>query len=216
MDRRILPGFEIPPASLQSFTGVVIILSVPIYDRVFVPVARSLTGKPAGITTLQRTGAGLVLSILCTVVSALVETKRLETAEKFGVVDQPNATVPMSVWWLIPQYALCGASNVFCLVALQEFFYDQVPTDLRNMGLALYLSVQGVGSFLSSFLISVIDKATDGDAQKGWFANNINRAHLDYFYWLLTVLGTVSFIAYLYFARSYVYFKPSQSDLMSP
>lgn len=43
------------------------------------------------------------------------------------------------------------------MVGLQEFFYDQVAGDLRSIGMSLYLSIR-VGSFLSSFLISVIQK----------------------------------------------------------
>jgi peptide/histidine transporter 3/4 len=131
--------------------------------------------------------------------------KRLETAKEHGLVDLPNVTVPMSIWWLVPQYILCGIADVLTIVGLQEFCYDQVPKELRSLGISLYLSILGVGNFLSSFLVSVIDEATSGDGQESWFANNLNRAHLDYFYWLLAGLSAVGFIAYLYFARSYIY-----------
>ena len=70
------------------------------------------------------------------------------------------------------------------------------------MGLALYLSIFGVGSFISSFLVTVIKEATGRD---GWFADNLNQAHLDYFYWLLAGLSAVALAAYLYFAKSYIY-----------
>ncbi|KAF2297376.1 hypothetical protein GH714_022067 [Hevea brasiliensis] len=155
MDRTIFTGFKIPAASLQTFIGFAIILFIPIYDRIFVPLARSLTGNPSGITMLQRIGTGMIVSALSMAIAALVEKKRLN-----GMVDEPNATIPMSIWWLVPQYVLCGVADVFTIVGLQEFFYDQVPEGLRSVGLSLYLSVIGVGNFLSSFLVSVIDKAT--------------------------------------------------------
>ncbi|CAK9139839.1 unnamed protein product, partial [Ilex paraguariensis] len=205
MDRSIGSGFDIPAASLQSFIGISIVTFVPIYDRILVPIARAMSRKPSGITMLQRIGTGLVLSVLSMVMAAIVERERLKIALEYRLVDMPEATVPISVWWLVPQYLLFGIADVFTLVGLQEFFYDQVPSDLRSVGLALYLSIIGIGSFLSSFLIYVIEKATSGDGQYSWISDNLNRAHLDYFYWLLAGLGAVAMVAYLYFTKSYVY-----------
>ncbi|KAK9271228.1 hypothetical protein L1049_026818 [Liquidambar formosana] len=209
MDRSIGSGFDIPAASLQSFISLSIVLFIPIYDRIFVPLARTITRKPAGITMLQRIGTGMFLSVLSMVIAALVEWKRLETALEYGLVDIPKATIPMGVWWLVPQYVLFGVADVFTMVGLQEFFYDQVPNELRSMGLSLYLSIFGVGSFLSSFLISAIEKATGGDGRDSWFADNLNRAHLDYYYWLLAGLSAVELAAFVYLAKSYIYNRGS-------
>ncbi|XP_058728861.1 protein NRT1/ PTR FAMILY 5.10-like [Vicia villosa] len=205
MERTISPGFLIPPASLQSINGVAIILFSPIYDRMFVPIARAITGKPSGITMLQRIGTGIFISIFTMIIAVFVETKRLKTAQEYGLVEDPNATVPMSIWWLVPQYFLFGVSEVFTIVGLQEFFYDQVPNELRSMGLALYLSIVGVGSFLSGFLISMIENLSGKDGHESWFCDNINKAHFDYFYWLLAGLSVGGFVLFVYFAKSYTY-----------
>ncbi|XP_022856929.1 protein NRT1/ PTR FAMILY 5.10-like [Olea europaea var. sylvestris] len=205
MDRHVTSSLQLPAASFQSFVSVGVVVFIPIYDRIVVPIARSITGKPAGITMLQRIGTGIVLSILSMVIAASVERKRLKTAVEYGLVDLPKATVPMSVWWLLPQYLLYGIADVFTLIGLQEFFYDQVPKELKSVGLALYLSIFGIGSFLSSLLISTVEKATSGPGRDGWFSDNLNRAHLDYFYWLLAGLSASAFAAYLYFAKSYIY-----------
>ncbi|XP_062027364.1 protein NRT1/ PTR FAMILY 5.10-like [Rosa rugosa] len=209
MDRTIVPGFDIPAASLQSFISVAIMMIIPIYDRIFVPMARAFTRKPSGITMLQRIGTGMFFSIISMVVAALVEIKRLQTAKDYDLVDLPSATIPMSIWWLVPQYFLYGLADVFTMVGLQEFFYDQVPTELRSIGLALYLSIFGVGNFLSSLLISVIEEATSWGGHTSWFSDNLNLAHLDYFYWLLAALSAVGLLAYMYFAKSYIYNRAS-------
>ncbi|CAF2183553.1 unnamed protein product [Brassica rapa] len=121
----------------------------------------------------------MVLATLTMVIAALVESKRIQTAKEYGLIDQPGTTVPMSIWWL--------------------------PTELRSIGLALYLSALGVGSLLSSLLVSVIDLVTGGDAGNSWFNSNLNRAHLDYFYWLLAVISAVGFSVFLFVSKSYVY-----------
>lgn len=207
MDTSVGSIFNLPAASLQYLTGISIILFIPIYDRVFVPIARTITRRPSGITKLQRIGIGLVLCIASMVIAALVERKRLQIAHLDGLVDLPKATVPMSFWWLVPQYVLFGIADVFTMIGLQEVFYDQMPCELKTIGLALYLSIFGIGSFLSSFLISSIERFTrgHGGGGGGWFSSNLNQAHLDYFYWLLAGLNAVEFLAFLYCAKSYTY-----------
>ncbi|XP_075519028.1 protein NRT1/ PTR FAMILY 5.10-like [Primulina tabacum] len=205
MDRKITSSLQIPAASLQSFITIAILIVLPIYDRILVPVAGAITRKPSGISLLQRIGIGIFFAMLSMVAAAIVEIKRLETAIEHGLIDTPKATVPMSVWWLIPQYLFFGVADVFTMVGLQEFFYHQAPGELKSVGLALYLSIFGIGSFLSGFLISVIEKITSRNGQTSWFADNLNRAHFDYFYWLLAGLTAASLSVFIYFSRSYIY-----------
>ncbi|GLT27075.1 hypothetical protein SLA2020_021030 [Shorea laevis] len=208
MDRTILT-FKIPAATLQAVISLTIILFIPVYDRVLVPAARLYTSKPSGISMLQRIGTGMFLSALSMTIAALVEKQRLKTAKEHGLIDHHSAEVPMSVWWLLPQYVLFGASDAFTMVGLQEFFYDQVPNDLRSVGLSLYLSIFGVGNLLSGLIISVVDRATSGNGGDSWFANDINRAHLDYFYSMLAGFNAVGLCGFICFAKHYVYYRRS-------
>ncbi|KAG8389657.1 hypothetical protein BUALT_Bualt01G0001700 [Buddleja alternifolia] len=192
MDRSIGSSFDVPAASLQYIIGVTIILFIPIYDRIFVPLARTLTGTHSGITKLQRIGIGMFLCTLSMITAALVERKRLNTASASGLLDVPKAKVPMSFWWLIPQYIVYGVADVFTLIGLQELFYDEMPCGLKSVGLSIYISICGVGNFLSSFLICIIQRITTSeDGEGGWFSDNMNRVHLDYFYWLLAGLNAL-------------------------
>ncbi|KAK9095942.1 hypothetical protein Sjap_021439 [Stephania japonica] len=205
MERSIGSHFQVPPAVLQTFTNLSITLLIPIYDLIFVPIVRTFTGKPSAITTLQRIGCGMFISAVCMVVTALVEKRRLDVAFAFGLIDDQGATVPMSIWWLAPQYLLRGVADVFIFVGMQEFFYDQVPNGLKSIGIGLHWSVIGVGNFLSSLLISILEKATSTSGQGSWFPNNINKGHLDYFYGLLAAINITSMLLFMYFAKLHTY-----------
>lgn len=206
LNRKIGHNFEIPPASIFSLSAVGMIFSVVIYDKILVPFLRRATGNERGISVLKRIGSGLIFSVVAMSVAALVERKRQKIAEEdIDVLDgEKNVELPMSVFWLAPQFLILGLGDGFTLVGLQEFFYDQVPDSMRSLGMAFFLSVLGAGNFLSSFLITAVDRITEKDG-KGWIGKDLNSSRLDKFYWLLAAINSVNIFVYVLFARRYTY-----------
>ncbi|XP_028773125.1 protein NRT1/ PTR FAMILY 5.4-like [Neltuma alba] len=203
MVRSLGPHFIIPPASLQCISGFVIMIFIPVYDRLLVPLLRQFTGKPTGITMLQRIGIGLFLSSLTMLVAALIESKRVKIASDYNLLDNPKAILPIRVWWLLPQYILLGFVDALSIVGLQHLCYDQMPEAMRSLGAAFYISNAGVANFISSALISIVESAS----KKKWLGNNLNRSHLDYYYFLLAGLGFLNLAVYVVVAKRYVYKK---------
>ena len=111
MNRHVGKSFEIPAASLTAFFVASILLTVPIYDRFIVPLASRVLKNPQGLSPLQRVGVGLVLSIIAMIAAALTEIKRLRVVEAHGLVDKPLAEVPLSVFWLSPQFLIVGSGE---------------------------------------------------------------------------------------------------------
>lgn len=201
MDRK-LGAFEIPPASIYSLAAIGMIVSVTVYEKVLVPILRRTTGNERGINILQRVGIGMSFSIATMVVAALVEKKRLGLVES----DPSKGSHSMSVFWLAPQFVIIGVGDGFSIVGLQEYFYDQVPDSMRSLGIAFYLSVIGASNFLSSLLITIVDRATENsETGKSWFGKDLNSSRLDNFYWLLAAMTAVNSCLFVFLARRYSY-----------
>lgn len=205
LDRHVGPHFQIPAASMPLFLHLSICLFLPVYDHLVVPLARKLTRNPRGFTSLQRIAIGQAFSILPITAAALVEVRRLRLAHE---ESNSNALpLPMSIFWLAPQYALMGVTEVFLSVGQIEFFTDQAPESMRSLGNAMACCVISLGSFGSSVLVGVVTTVTESeDAPGGWIGNGLingGSSHVDYFYWLLSVLTVVNLGVYLWCARRF-------------
>ncbi|KAG6688932.1 hypothetical protein I3842_11G150600 [Carya illinoinensis] len=202
MDRHI-GSFEIPAASLTVFFVGSILLTVPIYDRIIVPTAAKVLKNPQGLTPLQRIGVGLVLSIFAMVAAALSELKRLQAARSHGLTDNPTDEIPLSVFWLVPQFFLVGSGEAFTYIGQLDFFLRECPKGMKTMSTGLFLSTLSLGFFFSSALVTVVHKVTG--TKKPWLADNLNEGKLYNFYWLLALLSALNLVIYLVFAKWYVY-----------
>ncbi|XP_023526079.1 protein NRT1/ PTR FAMILY 5.8-like [Cucurbita pepo subsp. pepo] len=197
MERNIGANFKIPPATLQSAITISIILLMPLYDKVLIPITRLFTGAEKGITVMQRMGIGMFLSTIAMILAALVEAKRLTMIKTVS----SSSSVPLSIFWLLPQYIILGISDIFTVVGMQEFFYSEVPVSMRTTAFALYNSVFGVGSFCSAILISIVELMTSMEGRPSWFSDNTREARLDKYYWLLAFCSGLSFVLYVIWCK---------------
>ncbi|EER91814.1 protein NRT1/ PTR FAMILY 8.3 isoform X2 [Sorghum bicolor] len=196
MDNHVGP-FTVPPASLATFDVVAVMVCVPIYDTVLVPLARRGTGKERGLSQLQRLGVGLGLSVAGMAYAALVEGRRLSLARS----TQPSAS--MSIMWQAPAFAVLGAGEVFTAIGILEFFYDQSPDGMKSLGTALAQLAIAAGNYLNSAMIAAVAAVTTRNGEPGWIPDDLNNGHLDYFFWLMALLGVVNLLYFLHCSIRY-------------
>lgn len=135
----------------------------------------------------------MMILIISMMIAAIIENQRLKASSQGRT---------LSVFWLAPQFLIIGIGDGFSIVGMQEYFYDQVPDSMRSLGLAFYLSVIGVGSFLSTFLISIVDYINSG---KKWIGKDLSQSRLDYFYWLLMGIFIFNMFIFVWLAKNYRY-----------
>ncbi|CAL5198022.1 unnamed protein product [Lathyrus oleraceus] len=203
LNRHIGKSFQIPPASLTAFFIGSILLTIPIYDRVIVPITRKIFNNPQGLTPLQRIGVGLVFSICAMVAAALTESKRMRMAHLHNLTHDANSEIPMSVFWLVPQFFFVGSGEAFTYIGQLDFFLRECPKGMKTMSTGLFLSTLSLGFFLSSLLVTLVHKVTGH--HHPWLADNLNQGKLYDFYWLLALLSGLNLVIYLLCANWYVY-----------
>ncbi|CAN6273321.1 unnamed protein product [Urochloa humidicola] len=199
MNRHLPSNFQIPAGSLTVFLVASILVSVPVYDRLLVPLARRFTGNPHGLSPLQRIAVGLLLSALALVTAALVERHRRDNDSLAG------ATTPSSVFLLVPQFFLVGAGEAFTYIGQLDFFLRECPRGMKTMSTGLFLSTLALGCFLSTAIVTAVHATTT------WITDDLDRGRLDSFYWLLAAIAAANLLAFVAVARGYVHKQDKQN-----
>lgn len=194
MNTHIARGFHIPPASLQAIPYIILIFVIPLYETVFVPVARRFTGRVSGISPLQRVGTGLFVATFSMVCAAVVERQRRSSASDSGEI--------LSIFWIAPQFLIFGISEMFTAVGLIEFFYMQPSEGMQSFLTAMTYCSYSFGFYFSSLLVSFVNRVTSRSSRGGWLSDNdLNKDELDLFYWLLAALSLVNFFNYIFWSK---------------
>lgn len=127
------------------------------------------------------------------VAAAIVERER----RKIAVQDSKK----ISAFWLVPQFFLVGAGEAFVYVGQLEFFIREAPERMKSMSTGLFLSAISMGFFLSSLLVSLVDKVT----HDSWLKSDLNQGKLNNFYWMLAGLAVLNFLVFLVFSMRHQY-----------
>ncbi|CAL4932524.1 unnamed protein product [Urochloa decumbens] len=190
MDAHLAGGkFKVPAASLVSVEVVFMLLWVALHDAAIIPLARRLTGRPGGLTQLQRMGVGRFLVVLALGTAALVERRRLRSGPAM-----------MSIAWQVPQFVLVAGSDVFCGIAQLEFFYGEAPAAMRSICSAFSFLALSLGFYVNSLVVTLVAAVT---GRPGWLAPDLNAGHLDYYFWLWTVISVANLLLYMLLAARY-------------
>ncbi|KAG0619354.1 hypothetical protein M758_4G133400 [Ceratodon purpureus] len=204
---RTFGSFRFPPPSLSAISVAFVLIEIALYDRWFVPFMRKYTNHSHGITHLQRIGIGLAQSILAMAYGAIVETARLRSARSHGFTDNPTAVVPISIFWLLPMWILASSAELFAYVGLFEFFWQEMPVEMRSLGGGLSLFTIALGYFQSGGLI-IVTNAVSKSHNGGWVNDpNLNKNQLNYFYIILMVLSTFNAFGFVMSTKWYNYVK---------
>lgn len=156
-----------------------------------------------GLTNIQKIGIGLFLAALGMASAAVMEVKRLSVVRAAG----PSSPLPITVFFLIPQFVLVGCGVGFMYSGQFNLFITQSRKGMKTIGTSIFLTTLALGFFISSLLVSLVQKVSTIGGGKGWIGHSINNGRIDCFYGLLAVLISADFGLFIICA---VCFKPQQ------
>ncbi|XP_078433977.1 major facilitator superfamily protein [Wolffia australiana] len=200
--------FKIPITSIPVFPALSILLLLSVYYSTFAPLARRLTGHPHGASQLQRIGLGLAMSVLSVTFAGVFERYRRTYAIEHGFEFIFLTAMPgLSVFWLLIPYCLIGIAEVFTVVGLLEFLYEEAPDAMKSVASSYAAVAGGLGCFGATLLNKIVKAATgdEGNGRPSWLAQNVNLGRFEYYYWLLSVLSFLNLCCFIYCAKRYRY-----------
>ncbi|XP_035545547.1 protein NRT1/ PTR FAMILY 5.5 [Juglans regia] len=194
-----VPGLFILQAFYQVSKFVFTELSSKVANKLFQKSSGRCVG-PIGVIS------AMVFSILCCIIAAKVETRRLNVTKSVGLVEKPSEIIPMSMFWLLPQFfflaAVDGTSEYLCEdldevsgYCIARFYRGQVPTSTMIRYLRLFTkAVCGAGIVGSVILADEVSSFSKMGGRPSWFQDTLNRSRLDNYYWTVAVLSFINLV----------------------
>ncbi|XP_074274043.1 protein NRT1/ PTR FAMILY 5.5-like [Silene latifolia] len=179
-----------------------------LFTKYFVKIVNSIGGpralrgryiSPTGIAV------GMAVGILCCVIAGLVESKRLKNVESNGLIYKPDEKVPMTVFWLLPQFLLLGGLDGIREWSVKDLVIDQAPRAMIKYFGFLVTTVFGIGMMGSALTVHLVGKISKERSGISWFQSTLNTSRLDKYYWVLGALSTANLCVYIIVASVYRY-----------
>lgn len=174
MDRRLF-GTEVLPSQIQAANPLLILLLVPIFDRVLYPLGNRLLL----LTPVRKIFIGMSLAALAFAQTAWVQ-------------HWIDAGLAPSILWQLSAYVLLTAAEVMVSVTALEFCYTEAPLTMKSLVSALYMVSIAVGNLITSAVNFLILTPT-------------GTSHLTgpAYFWLFTLMMAGAAFAFLLYGSRY-------------
>jgi POT family proton-dependent oligopeptide transporter len=146
MDRNFA-GIEWLPSQIQALNPLLILLFIPLYNKVLYPLAERFVV----VTPLRKISFGLFLATGSFLICALIETWIAK------------GQTPNIVWQLVA-YAIITAAEVLVSITALEFSYTQAPRRIKSFVMSLFLLSVSLGNLVTAAINTVIQNP-DGSSK---------------------------------------------------
>ncbi|XP_013392599.1 solute carrier family 15 member 4 [Lingula anatina] len=181
-----------PCAFMSSFNDTTVIILVAVILAMF---SSRLRWRKLKVDLFSRMGIGLVCAVLSAFVAIVLEFERKKDCKANHGVSS------LSVFVLIPQYAMIGLGEILTLVSGMQLAYLGAPKGLRCTSLGLLKTALGLGDFTAYGVLELLERFNPDwyDHHDRCMSLNLGRTD-DYLLFLVGLL-VGCFIFFLIVAR---------------
>ncbi|KAG2239781.1 hypothetical protein Bca52824_091478 [Brassica carinata] len=199
MDKTFGHNFNVPAGWMNLVSMIILAIWISLYECVFLPIARQITGRKQRLTMKQRIQIGIVMWIACMIVAGFSEKDRRASALKNG-----SFVSPVSIVMLLPQFVLAGLTEAFSAVALMEFLTVKMPEHIRAVAGAIFFLSSSIASYICTLLINVIDKVTREEGHSWLGDKDLNKNRLENYFFIIGGIQVVNLIYFRFFVSRFV------------
>ncbi|CAO3632264.1 unnamed protein product [Cunninghamella echinulata] len=144
---------NVPNDIMQNIDPLVLIIAIPIMDRLVYPAFRRMGFQVGPIT---RISLGFLLSSFAMAYSSGIQHLIYSTGPGYyDPASAPNGQNDISAAYQIPAYIFTALSEVFASITGLEYAYKKAPESMKSMVMALFLFTNCVSSILAFALVPV-------------------------------------------------------------
>ena len=144
-------GYAIMPEQMQLLNAILILLFIPIFEKVIYPVAKNLGCR---CTSMQKISAGMVLGILSFCAASILQLKIDKSTFIFDNGKNKNQTTSkcikncVNISWQTPQYILITFGEIMFSITGLEFAYSQAPETMKSFCQSFWLITVAFGNLI--------------------------------------------------------------------
>lgn len=194
MDLRLGPSFIMAPEMMQALNALLILVLIPLFDRVLYPLVSSMLGPRAANHHVRKMAAGMACAagsfLMAAKLQDVMDTRASAAAESesgLGLLfnstfnaslmayatseaahSNDNGSYDGKVWvlWQVPQYVVMTCGEVLFSVTGLEFAFREAPASMKSVVQSCFLLTTAMGNLLTAV---ALESCTRGLSQAAEF-----------------------------------------------
>ena len=177
------------PEQIGVLNPILVLLFIPLFDKCVFPFLENTLKYE--LTSVKKMVAGMCLCIVAFILSTLMQSM-IESAEAAGESNK------ISIVLQLPQIMILTLSEILVSTTGLDFAYQNSPSSMKSIIMALFLLTTAVGDFFGGIFYSVLGQVLSGTSM----------------YVVFSVLMLINTLLFMKISKRFVPYEKMKSEYM--